>query len=73
MLRITSQEISPPFLDHSHVYQKGVTFNEIEEKCPKAYPLTLTRDVKTPAEGEEVKRARKIKNGRNKTAEGSNP
>ena len=38
----------------------GVTFNEIEEKCPRASPLTLTGVLRTPAQGEEVKRAKKI-------------
>ena len=39
----------------------GVTFSEIEEKCLRAFPLTLTRGLKTPAQGEEVERVRKRK------------
>ena len=39
----------------------GVTFNETEEKCPRSSPLTLTGVLKTPAQGEEVERARKRK------------
>ena len=34
----------------------GVTFSETEEKCPRASPLTLTRVLKTLAQGEEVER-----------------
>ena len=41
--------------------KRGVTFNETEEKCPRASPLTLTRVLKTPAQVEEVKRVRKRK------------
>ena len=41
---------------------KGVvTFSEIEEKCPRSSSLTLTMVLKTPAQGEEVERARKRK------------
>ena len=39
----------------------GVPFNKIEEKCPRASLLTFTRVIKTPAQGEEVERARKRK------------
>ena len=39
----------------------GVTFNKKEEKCPRSSPLTLTEVLKTPAQGEEVERARKRK------------
>ena len=39
----------------------GVTFNETKEKCPRAFHLTLTRVLKTPACGEEVERVRKRK------------
>ena len=38
----------------------GVTFSETEENCPSASPLTLTEVLKTPAQREEVERARKI-------------
>ena len=39
----------------------GVTFSETEERCLRASPLTLTGFLKTPAQGEEVERARKGK------------
>ena len=38
-----------------------VTFSETEEKSLKPSPLTLTRVLKTPVEGKEVKRIRKRK------------
>ena len=41
--------------------KRGVTFNETEEGCPRASPLTLTRVLKDLAQGEEVERARKRK------------
>ena len=37
----------------------GVTFSKTEEKCPSASPLTRIGVLKTPAQGEEVERARK--------------
>ena len=39
----------------------GVTFNETEEKCPRSSPITLTRVLKAPVQGEEVERTRKSK------------
>ena len=54
-------EYPPPYLDHSSVYQEGVTFSETEEKCSRSSPLTLTRVLKAPLQGEEVKRTRKRK------------
>ena len=39
----------------------GVTFSETKEKCPRSSPLTLTRVLKTPAQGKEVERARIMK------------
>ena len=39
----------------------GVTVSETEEKGPRVSPLTLTRVLKTPTQGEEVERIRKRK------------
>ena len=39
----------------------GITFSETEEKCPRASPPTLTRVIKTPSQGVEVKIVRKRK------------
>ena len=39
----------------------GVTFRETKERYPRPSPLTLIRVLKTPAQGEEVERARKRK------------
>ena len=39
----------------------GVTFSETYEKYPRSSLLTLTRVLKTPAQGEEVEKARKRK------------
>ena len=39
----------------------GVTFNETEEKCPRSSLITLIGVLKTPAQDEEVERARKKK------------
>ena len=41
--------------------KRGVTFIKIEERCLRASHLTLTRVLKTLAQGEEVERARKRK------------
>ena len=37
----------------------GVTFNETKEKCLRSSPLSLTRVLKAPVQGEEVERKRK--------------
>ena len=50
----------PALITHMCI-KGGVTFNEIEEKCSKASPLTPTGVLKTPAEGEEVERIGKRK------------
>ena len=41
------------------MHQGGVTFSETEDKCLRSSPLTLTRVLKAPTQGEEEKRARK--------------
>ena len=56
-----SGTISHPTLITLLCIKGGVTFSEAEEKCSRASPLTLTRGLKTPAQGEEVERARKRK------------
>ena len=56
-----SRNIPHPALITLLCIKGGVTFSEIEEKCLRAFPLTLTRGLKTPAQGEEVERARKRK------------
>ena len=59
--RTISQGISPPCLDHSPVYQGGVTFSETEEKCLISSPLTLTGVLKALIRGEDVERIKKRK------------
>ena len=62
MMRVNSQETSPPLLNHSPVYQGGVTFNEVEEqRCPKASPLSLTGALKAPIKNEEDEKRSKRK------------
>ena len=41
--------------------KRGVAFNETEERCLRSSPLTLTRVLKAPTQGEEVKISRKRK------------
>ena len=56
-----SRNIPHPSLITLLCIKGSVTFSETEEKYPRPYPLTLTRVLKTPAQGEEVERARKRK------------
>ena len=51
----------------------GVTFIEIEEKFLGASPLTLTGVLKTPTQGEEVERVRKIKKATTELLREANP
>ena len=51
----------------------GVTFSDIEEKCSRASPLTLTRVLKTLAQGEEVERAIKRKRAATKLLREATP
>ena len=39
----------------------GITFRDTEVRCSRSSPLTLTRVLKAPAQGEEVERDRKRK------------
>ena len=55
------RNISHPSLITLLCIKGGITFSEKKEKCLRPSPLTLTGDLKTPAHGEEVERARKIK------------
>ena len=43
------------------IKERGVTFNETEERCSKSSPLTLTRVLKALTQGEKVERTRKRK------------
>ena len=43
------------------MYQGDVKFNEMEEKCLRSSPLTLTGVLKALVQGEEVERIRKRK------------
>ena len=55
-----SGNIPYPFLITLLCIKGGVTFDEgEEERCPKAFPLTLPRVFKAPVESEEVERIEK--------------
>ena len=56
-----SRNIPHPSLITLLCIKGSVTFNETEEKYTRPSSLTLTRVLKTPAQGEEVERARKRK------------
>ena len=56
-----SRNIPHPTLITLLCIKRGVTFSEIEDRCPRSSPLTLTGFLKAPAQGEEVERARKKK------------
>ena len=50
----------------------GVTFSETEEKCLRSSPLTLTKVLKTPTQGEEVE-SKKEEESSYRTCKGGNP
>ena len=56
-----SRNIPHPALITLFCNKGGVTFSMTEERCLRSSPLTLTRVLKTPTQGEEVERARKKK------------
>ena len=56
-----SGNIPHPFLITLLCIKGDVTFNVIEEKCPKVSPLTLIGVLKTSTEDEEVERIKKRK------------
>ena len=53
--------------------KEGVTFSEIEEKCLRSSPLTLTGVLKTLAHGEKVEKVRKRKRAAIELPKGATP